>query len=345
MRRALVVLLTLVFLGITAAPALAATVDRRITDPRITESSGLTPSFRFPGVLWTNNDSGNPPYLYAIGSSGATRAALRISGEPDVDWEAVTSLPGPGGPLLAIGDIGDNNTVHPNVRVALIKEPTTLRNATVQPFRVLRLRYPDGPRDAETLMTDPRNGVLYIVSKTFFGADLYQVPESLWPAGGPRVSKVTTLKRVATLPANFVTDGAFLPDGRMLLRGYGRVYVLDRPETAKDDAIEVLASAGLPAQDQGESIAVVDGGAAALIGSEGDREPVYRVPVPAVRAGRGAPTLPPSSGRAPATTGTTSAAAPAGGAGDLGVWAGVVGGALALMALTAGVAVALNRFR
>lgn len=346
MRRALVLLLASLFTfgsGVAGAAA-ADTVDRRITDPRIAESSGLAVSLRFPDVLWTHNDSGNPPDLYAIGKNGSTRATLRITGEPDVDWEAITSLKTSSGPMLAIGDTGDNNAVHPSVRIALVPEPASLRNASVQPVRVLRLKYPDGPRDAETLMADPRNGILYIVSKTFFGADLYQVPESVWPGspGAPRVSKVTELKRVATLAANFVTDGAFLPDGRMVVRGYGRVYVLDRPETAKEDEIAVLASAGLPSQDQGESLAVVAGGREALIGSEGTRQPVYRITLPRVPPGRGAPTPTASAASTPAPAPVVSSE---GGLGDLRIWAGILAGAVVLMTLTAGVVLLLNRAR
>jgi hypothetical protein len=343
-----------------------APVDRRITDARITESSGLTPSLWFPGVLWTHNDSGNPPKIYAIGRNGGTRATLTLLAEPNVDWEAITSLRvpagtgAPGGPLIAVGDIGDNTGVHPNVRIAIIREPGRLRSGSVRPIRVLRLRYPGGPRDAETLMADPRTGRFYIVSKTLFGADLYAVPASLWPGRAgrpPRVSRVTTLQRVGSIAANFVTDGTFLRDGRMLIRGYGRVYVVAPPESVRDGTVDVLTSAGLPTQDQGESIAVTDGGRQALIGSEGPREPVYRIPVPAsteaTPSGSGTDTPGPAAPGAasPGASGSATAsprmdAAPQlTGVGTIHVWVGVIAGGLVLMALTGGVVLFLTRMR
>jgi len=33
--------------------------------PRLIESSGVAVSHTYPGVLWTHNDSGDGPYLYA----------------------------------------------------------------------------------------------------------------------------------------------------------------------------------------------------------------------------------------------------------------------------------------
>lgn len=96
-----------------------------------------------------------------------------------------------------------------------------------------------------------------------------------------------------------ITDGVFLPDGRMLLRGYGKAFVLDRPESAQNGRISTLADARLPDQEQGESITVTADGKEALIGSEGKRQPVLQVPVPGVEdlvppTTRTVPVLPPA---------------------------------------------------
>ncbi len=56
-----------------------------------------------------DNDSGNPPLLFALARSGAVTATVRITGVPDVDWEAMAAFRDGGGrPLLAAADIGDN---------------------------------------------------------------------------------------------------------------------------------------------------------------------------------------------------------------------------------------------
>jgi hypothetical protein len=298
-----------------AAPARAEegppTVDRVIRDPRITESSGLVASLRHPGYLWTHNDSGNPARLYAIAPSGGTAATLGVSGVLNEDWEALTELRDPSGrALLAIGDIGDNTGSRPWVEVALVAEPASLSDARVRPVRVLRLRYPDAPVDAESLLADPRTGRLYIVTKEFLSARLLAVPAAVWPGGR---SGVATLQPVANLPTSLVTDGAFLPDGRMVLRNYASLIVVPGPESVRGGRLPQLAGARTPLQDQGESLAVVDGGRSLLLGSEGRDEPVYRVPLPDLPAGpdvTGAspvtPSASPSGGATAVTPGGTS---------------------------------------
>src|SRR6266568_6264490 len=42
--------------------------------PRLVESSGVAVSRAYPGVLWTHNDSGDGPYLYATDLRGPTAA-------------------------------------------------------------------------------------------------------------------------------------------------------------------------------------------------------------------------------------------------------------------------------
>jgi hypothetical protein len=345
--------------GATVPRAAAKTpVDRTITDSRITESSGLAPSLLHPGVIWTHNDSGNSPRIYAIGKNGKTTAALRLNNFPNRDWEAIASFRGPaksiasGESLIAVGDIGDNNAAHPNVRIAIVREPKSLKSGSISPIRVIRLTYPGGPRDAEALLSDPQTGQLYIVSKTLFGSTLYSVPLSVWPGGGGGTSKITTMTKVATMGASFITDGAFLPNGRMLIRGYGQVYVVDPPSSVQKDRLDVLASASLPDQDQGESIAVIDGGRKALIGSEGRNEPVYRISVPLVDgkpASGPAATLPATSGKAAATSTQETGGAVADphftGVGSLRIWVALIGGGFGLIVLTLAVLMFSTRRR
>jgi hypothetical protein len=219
------------------------------------------------------------------------------------DWESLTELRDPAGrALLAIGDIGDNTGSRPWVEVALVAEPASLSNARLRPVRVLRLRYPGGPVDAEALLADPRTGRLYIVTKEFLSARLLAVPAAVWPGGR---SGVATLQPVASAPTSLVTDGAFLPDGRIVLRNYASLIVVPAPESVRDGRLPQLAGARTPLQDQGESLAVVDGGRSLLLGSEGRDEPVYRVPLPDLPAGSDV------TGASPATPSAT----PSGGAG------------------------------
>jgi hypothetical protein len=238
-----------------------------IHDPRITESSGLAASRLHPGVLYTHNDSGDAARVFAVGPDGRVLATLRLAGVQARDWEAIASgRDERGQPALFVGDIGDNRGTWPSVAVYRISEPAALRNATV-PARRFRLRYPDGPRNAEALLVDPRSNRLFVASKDPLGGGLYEAPAEL------RSDHVNLLRRVAAVPS-LVTDAAFSPDGRsFVLRGYLDAYVF----TASGKRIDTF---GLPAQEQGESITYSRDGRDVLVGSEGADSPVWRVRLP-----------------------------------------------------------------
>ena len=61
--------------------------------PQLVESSAAAQSFTQPGVLFTINDSGNDPLLFALDTSGADRGVWRVHGATNVDWEAASVGP------------------------------------------------------------------------------------------------------------------------------------------------------------------------------------------------------------------------------------------------------------
>jgi hypothetical protein len=251
----------------TAASA-ADQVDRVLSDPRITESSGLALSARHPGVVYTHNDSGDAPRVFAVGRDGRTAAVLTIAGAQARDWEAIA--PGRAGSgTFWVGDIGDNIDGWPSYAVYKVQEPSSLRSQTLPATKYV-LTYPDGSHNAESLLVHPRTGRLYVVTKTLSGGALYEAPTTL------STTSPNVLRRIA--PAlEYATDAAFSPDGRhYVVRGYvdARVYATATPGKA-------IATVDLPAQAQGESIAWSADGRSFLVGSEGRSSPVYRVPVPA----------------------------------------------------------------
>jgi hypothetical protein len=251
----------------TAAAGDRVVVAFTIRDPRITESSGLAASQVHPGVLYTHNDSGDAARVFAVGPDGRVLATLRLAGVQARDWEAIAAgRDERGQPALFVGDVGDNRGTWPSVAVYRISEPAALRNATV-PARRYRLRYPDGPRNAEALLVDPRSNRLYVASKDPVGGGLYEAPATL------RSDQVNLLRRVASVPS-WITDGAFSPDGRtFVLRGYLDAYVYTASGTRLD-------SFSLPAQEQGESVTYTRDGRDLLVGSEGADSPVWRVRLP-----------------------------------------------------------------
>lgn len=241
------------------AAALAQEVESRMLfsfqDTRITESSGLVDAGE---VVHTVNDSGSEPELFTVDTrTGETVQVTRYADEVE-DVEALA--PGPDGDVW-VGDIGDNLERRDEVWVHRV----TPGSPEIAPR--YGLRYPGGPRDAETLLAHPRTGRLFVVSKTVFGGVVYVAPRRL-VAG-----EVHRLRPFARVPG-LLTDGAFLPDGdHMLLRGYASATVLSFP------AFEVVGSFPLPRQRQGEGMSVGRAGRV-LVSSEGVGEDVLEVELP-----------------------------------------------------------------
>jgi hypothetical protein len=234
-----------------------------IKDPRIGESSGLAASRRHPGIVYTFNDSGGLPQVYALGSDCRTKATLTFAGARNRDWEAMAL--GPDG--IYVGDIGDNlDGAWPYITVYRVAEPSRLRSRTLR-ATAYRIKYADGPRNAESMMIDPRTGRLYIASKGF-GDALYEGPKKL------RTGRFNVMHKVAGAPF-YATDGAFSPDGgTFVIRGYWGAEIYRAPG-------KKITDVSIPAQKQGEGITFSADGRSLLLSSEGTGQPLWQVPVPA----------------------------------------------------------------
>ncbi|MCF7786326.1 MAG: hypothetical protein K9N47_09395 [Prosthecobacter sp.] len=211
-----------------------------LEDKRLNESSGLALGVRDPSIFWTMNDSGGEPCVFAIDRSGKTRAKVRVRDAANFDWEDIASgKDEKGTPTLFIGDIGDNLFLRASIQVYQIPEPEI--KAAGQPVaetetatpQIWRAYYPDGRRNAESLLVHPLTRRLYILTKSDDGkCALYAFPQLLQPKVSMVLEKVAdlafpTLIRVGKSPHdNCMTTGAcFAPDGsRMVVSTYSSLY-------------------------------------------------------------------------------------------------------------------------
>ncbi len=246
-------------LGVRADEPLVGEVVCHFTDPDITESSGLVVS---DGLIVTVNDSGDSNRVFAVDpATGDTVGMTRWQGDA-TDNEALA--PGPAGSGdVWVGDIGDNSAVRDHIRVARVPVGRGQRTVKAPTYDLV---YPDGPHDAETLLADPATGRLYVAVKEFIGR-LYAAPARL---SSDAPNELTPAGSVLGL----ATDGAFFPDGRhVVLRNYGQASVYTWPD------LDRISTVTLPAQPQGEGIAVSAAGEV-FLSSEGERADVLRVVLP-----------------------------------------------------------------
>lgn len=241
------------------------------SDSRLVEASGLVASARFPGALWSHNDSGSEPLLFLIDSTGRSLATYRLPVDLR-DWEDIALREGSGYPFLLVAEIGDNRAVHEEIQIHMFPEPGILSSQNITPLekvQTLRLRYPDGARDAETLLADPKTGEVFIITKREEKARLYRVPDEAFV----QKEEVHTLEFVQELAETGFVGGDISPDGsQILLKRYPDVLYWERKEG--ESIPEALAREGerLPyvQEPQGESIAFRRDGQAYYTLSEED---------------------------------------------------------------------------
>jgi hypothetical protein len=313
-----------------AAPAAGAgsPVPRfRLSDPRLAEVSGLAVGHRSPSVLYVQNDSGDSARFFALDAgTGAIRAVCAVPGARNVDWEDLATGPDRAGHWSVwLADIGDNDAVRSEVRIYRVAEPVidpsrvgSAGRLDAGPPDVWRLRYPDGPRDAESLVADPVGRRLYVITKALLGhSEVFEVPPDPDPSRIQPMTWVGTIDfRLTGTPGGpspvgqlTATGAGMSPDGSLLaVRTYTDAYLW--PVTGG----QLAAALGhppvripLPAQPQGEGIAVTAD--ALLLDSEGTGASVYRVPLPASLLARRSAT--PTEAGSPVSARPTSAASAA----------------------------------
>ncbi|MBN1360689.1 MAG: hypothetical protein JW993_08860 [Sedimentisphaerales bacterium] len=234
-----------------------------VRTPLLAEASGIVASRKHPGVIWAHNDSGDVPRVFALDTKANLLGICTITGAAARDWEDIAVGPGPdpNQQYLYIGDIGDNNARYRSVRVYRVPEPDVdpgrpFGQMQSSPAAMLELTYPDGPRDAETLLVDPQIGDIYLITKRITGLDLLsKVYRATWSKSS---TAPVVLEWVTDLPWPFATGGDVSPDGNeVIVRGLYNASLWTRP------AGELLWRAfegqqiGLPlaSEPQGEAIA------------------------------------------------------------------------------------------
>jgi hypothetical protein len=263
-------------------PALCGPVRRRImghvSAPQATELSGLVASPDQPGVLWTHNDSGDRPRVLAVRPDGSLVADLDVPGAEAVDWEDLALGRGPAGErALYLGDIGDNRETRGSVDVYRVPEPRAAAGASATaPATRLRLRYPDGAHDAETLLVAPRGDELAIITKQFSGESGVYVAHVPAGAVAPDAPPMT-LRRAGALHlglGGLATGGDVSADGRVVaVRTYTAFFVWSVARGATLAATlkrgPCRGALGLGDEGQGEALALTAHGGALFTVPEG----------------------------------------------------------------------------
>lgn len=237
-------LLSLTFFGCTSKHSFdhqlfyVGTSKGVLDNPEIKEASGLAASIFNPGMLWTENDSGDKARIFLIDEYGKHKVTINFPGIENRDWEDIAVGPGPekGTSYIYIGDIGDNFARHEYKYIYRLTEPKISVGdkpveLTIEDVDSIRFTLPDGKRDSEAMMIDPITSDLYVFSKREENVNLYILPA---PQSD---TEIITARFVARLPFTQINAADISADGKeILIKNYNHVYYwkLNDNESIKD---------------------------------------------------------------------------------------------------------------
>ena len=170
-------LLTLLFVlsppAVTAVEEPAFKVSGTLQNSQIIEASGLVAGAN--GVFFVYNDGKRD--VFVIDAAGNDLGSFKLDESKNKDWEDITRVPEGDRRLIVIADVGDNQHKRKDVELYFFEEPSLGEFATNhEAIHRLKLSYPDGPRDVESVAYDPSSESILLLSKRDLPPRLYAVP-------------------------------------------------------------------------------------------------------------------------------------------------------------------------
>lgn len=254
-----------------------------LDDPRINESSGLAFSRRDQPILWTHNDSGDGPYLYALNTNGNLRGFFVVSDAKAYDWEDITACVLDGVAYLVIADTGDNDNKRESCQLYWVAEPEVPESrdvvtGTLTVAHRVEFVYEDGPRDCEALAAAEDGRTVYLISKTGKKNLPCQVYELVLPSS-PWMGMLVA-RSVAPLDIPKVVDLEFSPDGtRAIVLTYGDAFEFTRHpgQSWREVFFSPSETLTMPWRSQGESICYAPDSLTLYLTSENLPAPLWRI--------------------------------------------------------------------
>ena len=230
-----------------------------ISNNSLDEISGMAVSTSNPDLIWAHNDSGDDPRIFLFDKNGKHKGVFYFKNAFFRDVEDMAIGPGPlqDRDYLYLADIGDNLAVHdynyiyrvqePNI--ANIGEPSVVE---ISNYKKITYVYPDGQRDAEAIMVDPRTKDIIIISKREPQVHLYRLayPQS--------TNDTLTAEFLGKLNSSMVVAADWAANGRdILVKTYRNVLYWELSENEPVEAITQRQPKNLPyvREPQGEAIA------------------------------------------------------------------------------------------
>jgi hypothetical protein len=219
-----------------------------LSNPQITEASGIASSRLYPSLLWVINDGGNDPLLFAVGIDGADLGTFRVQDAENYDWEALASFEMQDTAYLLIADVGDNWERRKTCSLYVVQEPSITKiglsnNMAVNTVWRIHFTYEEGPRDCEAVAVDAARRRVLLMSKRGMVPTLYELP--LQPTDDETIA---VARRLTSVPHfTWPTDMDLSPDAlSAVVLTYNSAYLFFRGQN--QDWADAFKKQPLPLQ-------------------------------------------------------------------------------------------------
>lgn len=279
-------------------------VTGTVANAGLDEASGLVASRAHTGVLWSHNDGGAQPGIFALGLDGSHLGFHRLP-VGVVDAEDMAIAGGATGDDLYLADIGDNGEERRSIAVLRFPEPEPGAPGPIVGVERFEFSYPDRPHNAETLLVDEANGLIVIITKeqadglggrpdplgdtetsyVFEGRLDARGPVELTPAGTLDTTKLEArVDSPVPHPSSLfgfggVPTGGDVSADRSLvaLRTYETIWLWPRPDGQRVAEVFTGQPCQVVSADEAQGEAVAFAGDALVTLGEGIRQPIHRI--------------------------------------------------------------------
>ncbi|MDR6733642.1 hypothetical protein [Sphingobacterium sp. 2149] len=225
-----------------------------LTDPQLKEVSGIIAAAS-SGNFWVHNDSGDGAHIYLISREAQLLKKITLEGVSVVDCEDIDRVKIGDTYFLVLADIGNNLRKRTWVCLYVFPEPQAEDPELIpkKSIRVIYLKFPNHQRlDAESVMIDPIDKMLYLISKREFRSTVYSASVFSNPK-----QQYFTLDKVVELPLTFATGAALDPTGtKVLVKNITHIFYWQRHARESWEQVFKRRPTILPYQvePQGEAI-------------------------------------------------------------------------------------------
>ena len=207
----------------------------------LAETSGVATSLRNPALVWTHNDGGRGPFLYALDLDGRLQARIELN-QRNNDWEDIARGRCDLGACLYVANTGDNSERRDMISFYRLAEPEGVGDPNVDAEGRMdversvdaeryRMVLPDGPRDIEAMYVLPTEQIFFVTKGRNHPVTVYRYPSPLRSADVVTLQEVQRLTAApADLPRMVTGASATLDGSTVAIRTYESLEFFDVTE-------------------------------------------------------------------------------------------------------------------